>query len=112
MKVMRATLGSSVCNPYLTYHNLLTTGSIHIHTRQTKLWYVAESKQKYGLSTLIVSLLPDHLLCVTDALFDPKFDMCFCGTCHAQRGDKAFYTRGKPTKRYGIPVGWCRFALK
>ncbi|KAL9978854.1 hypothetical protein ACROYT_G016434 [Oculina patagonica] len=47
-----------------------------------------------------------------DIFFDPKFDRCFCTECHAARGDNLYYTRGKPAKEYGIPIGWCRFGLK
>ncbi|XP_078367547.1 uncharacterized protein LOC144651479 [Oculina patagonica] len=44
--------------------------------------------------------------------FDANYDMCYCNECHAARGDKLYYTRGKPAKVYGIPIGWCRFGLK
>ncbi|XP_070553381.1 uncharacterized protein [Ptychodera flava] len=47
-----------------------------------------------------------------DAFFEPKFDMCYCTSCHNDRGDKLYYTRGQPAKDYGVPFGWCRFALK
>ncbi|XP_077984774.1 neuralized-like protein 4 [Glandiceps talaboti] len=49
---------------------------------------------------------------LADAFFNPKFDMCYCTSCHEGRGDKLYYTRGKPSKDYGVPIGWCRFALK
>ena len=48
----------------------------------------------------------------SDIFFDPKYDRCFCTECHAARGDNLYYTRGKPAKDYGIPIGWCRFGLK
>lgn len=49
---------------------------------------------------------------LSDIFFDPRYDRCFCTECHASRGDKLYYTRGKPPKDYGIPIGWCRFGLK
>ena len=44
--------------------------------------------------------------------FDSKFDVCFCEKCHEGRGDNLYYTRGQPPKDYGLPIGWCKFALK
>ena len=43
---------------------------------------------------------------------EPNQDMCFCVDCHSSRGDKPTYPRGQPAKEYGLPVGWCRFAIK
>ena len=53
-----------------------------------------------------------YLLYFTDNLLEPKYDMCYCLTCHEKRGDKEVYTRGSPPKDYALPVGWSRFALK
>ncbi|XP_070553384.1 neuralized-like protein 4 isoform X2 [Ptychodera flava] len=47
-----------------------------------------------------------------EVFFEPKFDMCYCTSCHNDRGDKLYYARGQPAKDYGVPFGWCRFALK
>ncbi|XP_077984772.1 neuralized-like protein 4 [Glandiceps talaboti] len=49
---------------------------------------------------------------LSDVFFNPKFDMCYCTACHEDRGDKLYYARGQPAKDYGVPIGWCRFALK
>jgi len=35
--------------------------------------------------------------------------MCYCETCHKERGDKDTYSRGG--KKYALPLGWVRFAL-
>ncbi|XP_070553377.1 neuralized-like protein 4 [Ptychodera flava] len=47
-----------------------------------------------------------------EAYFEPTFDMCYCTNCHNDRGDKLYYGRGQPAKDYGVPFGWCRFALQ
>eukprot|EP01084_Bolivina_argentea_P068249 124205_1 len=44
--------------------------------------------------------------------FNERGDMCFCLKCHETRGDKLTYKRGKPPKRYALPVGWVRLGLK
>ena len=53
--------------------------------------------------------------CITfrfpDGLFNPKFDVCFCDDCISGRGDKLVYMRGEPAKKYGLPIGWCKFGL-
>ncbi|XP_070553265.1 neuralized-like protein 4 [Ptychodera flava] len=49
---------------------------------------------------------------LSEHFFNKEFDMCYCTTCHTGRGDKLYYTRGQPAKDYGVPVGWCRHALK
>ncbi|XP_013418417.1 neuralized-like protein 4 [Lingula anatina] len=48
---------------------------------------------------------------LNDAFFDHEFDRCYCSVCHTDRGDDLYYTRGDPPKDYGIPAGWCRYAL-
>lgn len=58
------------------------------------------------------SLFFFSLFFFSEIFFDPKYDRCFCTECHASRGDNLYYTRGKPAKDYGIPIGWCRFGLK
>ena len=47
-----------------------------------------------------------------DDSFDAEGDRCFCILCHSSRGDNMIYTRGKPRKRYALPVEWVRFGLK
>ena len=44
--------------------------------------------------------------------FNPSFDVCFCESCHTQRGDQLKYPRGQPTEYYGLPIGWCKFGLR
>jgi hypothetical protein len=46
------------------------------------------------------------------AFFNSKGDCCFCINCHQKRGDKECYKRGKPSKKYAVPVGWCRFGIQ
>ncbi|XP_077984436.1 uncharacterized protein LOC144439061 [Glandiceps talaboti] len=47
-----------------------------------------------------------------DAYFEDTHDMCYCNTCLMGRGDELYYLRGDPPKYYGLPIGWCRFALQ
>ena len=49
-----------------------------------------------------------------DDYFDktPKYNKCFCDSCHKARGDKECYTRGNPPKTYALPLGCSRFAIK
>ncbi|XP_006816695.1 neuralized-like protein 4 [Saccoglossus kowalevskii] len=49
---------------------------------------------------------------LSDLFFNKDHNMCYCTSCHTARGDDLYYTRGQPGKSYGVPVGWCRFALK
>ena len=49
---------------------------------------------------------------IPESYFNAQTDMCFCDMCHAQRGDRGYYTRGSPPKSYGLPIGWYRFGLK
>ncbi|XP_077863669.1 uncharacterized protein LOC144348043 [Saccoglossus kowalevskii] len=49
---------------------------------------------------------------LNECYFDNSFDMCYCTSCHAERGDQLYYTRGQPMRDYAMPIGWCRFALK
>ena len=44
--------------------------------------------------------------------FDTSGDKCFCVLCHSARNDRMVYSRGKPSKRYVLPVEWVRFGLK
>lgn len=37
--------------------------------------------------------------------------MCFCSQCHTRRGDAEVFRRGDPSKRYALPLGWCRMSL-
>eukprot|EP01084_Bolivina_argentea_P138660 244075_1 len=48
---------------------------------------------------------------VPSDFFDTKNDICFCEACHKARKDKIVYSRGDPSKRYGLPIGWCRLGL-
>ena len=47
-----------------------------------------------------------------DDFFDAKGDRCYCIFCHSSRGDNMIYSRGKPSKRYALPIEWVRFGLK
>lgn len=49
---------------------------------------------------------------IHEAFFNRKGDCCFCVRCHEKRGDKDVYKRGKPSKTYCVPVGWCRFGIQ
>ena len=49
--------------------------------------------------------------CVSGDFFNPEYDMCYCKNCHRERKDRDYYQRGDPPKLYGLPLGWCRFAL-
>ena len=49
---------------------------------------------------------------ISSLSFDSKGDICFCLECVKSRGDLETYTRGKPPKKYAIPLGWVRFGLK
>ena len=37
--------------------------------------------------------------------------MCYCNDCHARRGDRDTYARGRPGRTYAIPRGWVRIPL-
>ncbi|XP_070554471.1 neuralized-like protein 4 [Ptychodera flava] len=52
------------------------------------------------------------LMELPDECFDPRHDRCYCNSCLIARGDDPYYRRGKPPKLYGVPIGWCRFALR
>ncbi|XP_070552398.1 uncharacterized protein [Ptychodera flava] len=49
---------------------------------------------------------------LSDAYFAAEYDMCYCNSCHIERGDELYYSRGLPPKDYGLPIGWCRFAIQ
>ncbi|XP_070553369.1 uncharacterized protein [Ptychodera flava] len=51
-------------------------------------------------------------LYLADDYFEPQFDVCYCVHCHGNRGDDMYCARGQPPKLFGVPIGWCRFALK
>ncbi|XP_078664100.1 ankyrin-3-like [Branchiostoma floridae x Branchiostoma belcheri] len=48
---------------------------------------------------------------IEDSYFNPDEDRCFCEKCHKDREEHDTYLRGRPKKRYALPVGWCRFGL-
>ncbi|XP_019620778.1 PREDICTED: uncharacterized protein LOC109467275 [Branchiostoma belcheri] len=48
---------------------------------------------------------------IEDSYFNPDEDRCFCEKCHKDREENDTYFRGRPKKRYALPVGWCRFGL-
>ena len=50
-------------------------------------------------------------LSFSEAYFNKEHEMCYCETCHGNRGDLSKYPRGDPPKDYGLPIGWFRFAL-
>ena len=43
---------------------------------------------------------------------NPKYNMCYCEECHKHRRDESTYKRGKPPKKYALPIGWARFSLR
>ncbi|CAD5115982.1 DgyrCDS4913 [Dimorphilus gyrociliatus] len=45
-------------------------------------------------------------------IFDDQFVMCYCQFCHVQRNDNEHYNRGNPSRRYALPIGWCRLGIK
>ncbi|XP_070207113.1 neuralized-like protein 4 isoform X3 [Littorina saxatilis] len=47
-----------------------------------------------------------------DGYFDPQQMLCFCESCHKQRGDDLYHKRGEPPKDYALPYGWCRYVLR
>ena len=47
-------------------------------------------------------------------VFNPEFDLCYCGTCAALGGhDPSLKSalRGEPAQTYAFPIGWCRFGM-
>jgi len=44
--------------------------------------------------------------------FDASGDLCFCLKCRTDRGDKAAYQRGSPSKKYALPAGFVRLGLR
>eukprot|EP01084_Bolivina_argentea_P290022 498123_1 len=44
--------------------------------------------------------------------FDHEGDRCYCIQCHTKRKEGLIFSRGKPRKRYALPIGWVRFGLK
>eukprot|EP01084_Bolivina_argentea_P227172 383699_1 len=53
-----------------------------------------------------------HFPSIPALSFDNKGDRCFCVKCHTKRKDRLIYKRGKPPKRYALPVEWVRYGLK
>ncbi|XP_066296523.1 neuralized-like protein 4 isoform X1 [Branchiostoma lanceolatum] len=43
---------------------------------------------------------------------EPKYNLCYCETCHKLRGDEPYVKRGDPPRDYALPFGWSRFALR
>ena len=43
------------------------------------------------------------------AMFDSSGDKCFCAQCFTDK--ERVFTRGKPPKKYCLPIGWTRFGL-
>ncbi|CAH1250762.1 NEURL4 [Branchiostoma lanceolatum] len=52
-----------------------------------------------------------NTLGIADTYLSPDHNMCFCKTCHTDRGESDSYSRGNPKKKYAVPVGWGRFGL-
>ena len=50
--------------------------------------------------------------CVLDGYFDPHQMLCYCESCHKQRGDDLYHKRGEPPRDYALPYGWCRYVLR
>ena len=55
-----------------------------------------------------------HAIVIIGAFFElnPKYNKCYCEECHKRRKDKNTYERGKPPKKYTLPVNWARFSLR
>ncbi|XP_014669095.1 PREDICTED: neuralized-like protein 4 [Priapulus caudatus] len=49
---------------------------------------------------------------IPDVFFNSALSVCYCETCYRARGDEPYFKGGNPPKDYGIPFGWCRFALR
>ncbi|XP_076451881.1 neuralized-like protein 4 isoform X3 [Babylonia areolata] len=47
-----------------------------------------------------------------EGYFDPQQMLCFCESCHKQRGDDLYHKRGEPPRDYALPYGWCRYVLR
>eukprot|EP01084_Bolivina_argentea_P150930 263506_1 len=62
--------------------------------------------------TIATKLLSYHFSSIPSLAFNKKGDRCFCVKCHNYRKDKIIYKRGKPAKRYALPIQWVRFGLK
>ena len=53
-----------------------------------------------------------HGSCVSDGYFDAHQMLCYCESCHKQRGDDLYHKRGEPPRDYALPYGWCRYVLR
>eukprot|EP01084_Bolivina_argentea_P290023 498125_1 len=67
------------------------------------------SKCPYSIAQ---KLLKKQFPNIPSGCFDGKGDRCYCWCCHKKRKDKMIYKRGKPPKKYALPVEWVRFGLK
>lgn len=53
-----------------------------------------------------------NVLGLPDGFFNCDYNVCYCETCYKLRGDQAYNHKGDPPVEYGVPFGWCRFALR
>eukprot|EP01084_Bolivina_argentea_P264893 448865_1 len=91
------------------------TTEMAAHTNITTNKYIemrlnASSCSYYNIAKKILqNIFPS----IPNEFFDSKNgNNCYCDECHNKRGDKIIYKRGKPAKKYGLPIGFARFGMK
>eukprot|EP01084_Bolivina_argentea_P022113 41095_1 len=52
-----------------------------------------------------------NYLKIPSEFIDSSKNFCYCEKCHTTRGDNEYYPRGKPSKKYVLPIGWSRIGL-
>eukprot|EP01084_Bolivina_argentea_P022115 41097_1 len=57
-----------------------------------------------------IQILNDYLK-IPNEFIDNSKNFCYCEKCHTTRGDNEYYPRGKPSKKYVLPIGWSRIGL-
>ena len=119
MKGKLTLIKASGFNIFVRTFGILQLSQVVTPIRSLDVCFFSPNLHSKKLATVIKMNLPRKgklaIKCfffISDVFFDPKFDRCFCTECHASRGDQLYYTRGRPPKDYGIPIGWCRFGLK
>ncbi|CAD5115974.1 DgyrCDS4905 [Dimorphilus gyrociliatus] len=50
-------------------------------------------------------------LSIRDSYKAERHSKCFCHNCHLYRKDNDYYHRGKPLRKYVLPLGWYRIGL-
>ena len=65
----------------------------------------------YWIKVIIIIVI---VIITAEAFFErnPKYNLCYCEDCLKGRNDKEVYERGIPPKKYTLPTGWYRFALR